>query len=257
MPHSYGYKPDHHDYRDLMFTPDTTNVDYLPRRVDLRDDSFMPEIWNQGELGSCVWHGVPAAFLFCANRSGANDPMLSRLYGYYYTRSVEGTINEDSGCEIRDAIKVATQGLPPETDWPYDITKFEVQPPDIATKDASENIAITYESVPLTQGHVMAALADNSIVVDGMPVYESMESQDVARTGFVPLPSVGESLLGGHCTAKVGYDLDLDPWDGAYPPGVWITRNSWGTGWGMDGYFYTPLLQVKTNSDAWRILKAS
>jgi hypothetical protein len=41
----------------------------------------------------------------------------------------------------------------------------------------------------------------------------------------------GETEIGGHCVAVVGYS-DTDQW--------FIIRNSWGTGWGAHGYCYYP-----------------
>ena len=55
----------------------------------------------------------------------------------------------------------------------------------------------------------------------------------------------GASLLGGHAVAVVGYD------DAAQ---VFIVRNSWGTGWGMAGYFTMPYAYFETlASDFWTI----
>ena len=42
--------------------------------------------------------------------------------------------------------------------------------------------------------------------VVGFTVYDSFESNEVAKTGILPLPSPGEKVLGGHCVLVVGYD---------------------------------------------------
>jgi C1A family cysteine protease len=49
----------------------------------------------------------------------------------------------------------------------------------------------------------------------------------------------GERAVGGHAVVGVGYD-DSEQW--------FIVRNSWGTQWGMDGYFTLPYSYV-TDSD--------
>ena len=51
------------------------------------------------------------------------------------------------------------------------------------------------------------------------------------RTGIIPMPKPKEQLLGGHAVLAVGYD-DTKQW--------LIVRNSWGTSWGVKGYFYMP-----------------
>lgn len=247
MPHAYGYLLDTHDPRDLLFTalkPDAA----LPRRVDLSETGHMPPVLDQGQLGSCTAHGTLGVFGYAARKTGITDPALSRLQLYYDTRALEGTVDQDAGGQIRDAIKAAAAGVAPETDWPYDIAKFAHKPPKKAVTDAAQNLALTYQRVACDQLHYMSALASGWPIVDGMPVYESMETEQAAQTGVVPMPQPGEQLLGGHCTFTYGYDLDA---------GVWFCRNSWGDQWGQKGDFTLPLPYVKLKSDAWLITAVS
>src|SRR5438132_1613928 len=67
--------------------------------------------------------------------------------------------------------------------------------------------------------------------VFGLSVYESFETEEVAKTGDAPLPAHGEKLLGGHAVLAVGYDDST---------GRFQIRNSWGEGWGKEGYFTLP-----------------
>lgn len=43
----------------------------------------------------------------------------------------------------------------------------------------------------------------------GIAVYESFESQEVARTGEVPMPKPDEKMLGGHAILCCGYNDDI------------------------------------------------
>ncbi len=84
-------------------------------------------------------------------------------------------------------------------------------------------------------------------MVFGFSVYESFESDSVASTGVVPMPSPNEQLLGGHAVVLVGYDDTKK---------VWIVRNSWGTNWGQAGYFTMPYAYLTNSnlaSDFWTI----
>ena len=90
-------------------------------------------------------------------------------------------------------------------------------------------------------------LAEGYPFVFGFTVYESFESQSVADTGVVPMPGSGEAVLGGHCVVAVGYDDSKRQF---------IIRNSWGTGWGLNGYCLMPyeyLLNPRLASDFWTI----
>ena len=90
-------------------------------------------------------------------------------------------------------------------------------------------------------------LAQGYPFVFGFTVYESFESQPVAQTGVVPMPASGEAVLGGHAVMAVGYDDSQQRF---------IVRNSWGNGWGMQGYFTIPyayLLDSHLASDFWTI----
>lgn len=90
-------------------------------------------------------------------------------------------------------------------------------------------------------------LASGYPFVFGFAVYESFMSQDVAKTGVVPMPQPNEDLVGGHCVVAVGYQDDKQ---------CFIVRNSWGSDWGMDGYCVMPygyLMQLQLAADFWTI----
>jgi C1A family cysteine protease len=78
-------------------------------------------------------------------------------------------------------------------------------------------------------------------------VYESFESEEMAKTGHLQMPLSGEKQLGGHAVLAVGYQDSSQ---------TFIVRNSWGTDWGIKGYFTMPypyLLQGTLASDFWTI----
>ena len=61
----------------------------------------------------------------------------------------------------------------------------------------------------------------------------------------MPLPN--EQVAGGHAVMAVGYD-DQNQWR--------LVRNSWGDGWGMNGYFTLPyqyLLETNLSDDFWTV----
>lgn len=236
----YAYFPDLPDKRDHYYTHDFT-LAMLPADVDLSQG--MTRVEDQGQLGSCVAHGVTALIEhldFLKDRRYLNR---SRLFLYYEGRVLEGTVEEDSGLYIRDGIKVAVKkGLPRETLWPYIINKFMDTPSIKAYEDAIKHQALEYQRVDQTRLDFLSALAHGYPIVLGFSVYQSFETNEVAKTGIVPMPLMSEYMLGGHCVVACGYDL-------RHPAGEMVLcKNSWGTSWGTfllskrsRGYFWMPL----------------
>lgn len=242
----YGWNRDMPDGRDFMYAAPTEVVTQLPPKVDLR--SQCPGVYDQGQLGSCTANAIGAALEFDQMKQKEAPFTPSRLFIYYSERVIEGTVDSDSGAQIRDGVKsVNQQGAPPETDWPYDITKFRDKPSQQAYDDAAKHEAILYQRLTQTLPQLKGCLADGFPFIFGFVVYESFESQQVAQTGEVPMPAAGEQQLGGHAVLAVGYDDDQQRF---------IVRNSWGPTWGMSGYFTMPypyLLQGTLSSDLWTI----
>lgn len=245
---SYGWVPDLPDKRDKKFSVERTVI--LPAKVDLRG-AFMPPIVDQGQLGSCTANSIAGALGFDQLKQGEQLVELSRLFIYFNERDMEGTVSSDSGAMIRDGIKSVNQvGACPETEWPYDISKFTIKPSVDCYNNAVAHKAVVYKSVSRYNTSIkgiQGALAAGFPVVFGFTVYESFESQAVAANGIVPMPKRGESVMGGHAVVAVGYDNAKQQV---------ICRNSWGTNWGDQGYFYLPYSYFMKNglsSDFWTV----
>jgi C1A family cysteine protease len=172
---------------------------------------------------------------------------VSRLFIYYNERALEGTIQSDSGAMIRDGIKtLAKQGVCSEKTWPYVISRFSVKPPAACYKEAANRQITSYLRIT-TLDEMRTCLADGFPFVFGFTVYESFETQQVERTGIMPMPKPKERVLGGHAVLAVGYDDKKKQF---------VVRNSWGTDWGLKGYFMMPyayLADRNLSDDLWTI----
>jgi C1A family cysteine protease len=242
----YGWTPDLPDRRDHKFQL-PSRPSRLPSKVDLRPQ--MPSVYDQEELNSCTANAIAGILQYERLKQNLQPDFIpSRLFIYYGEREIERTISEDGGAMIRDGIKVVAKlGAPPESDWPYDVAQFARRPPDSAYADALSDRALSYARISRRLSSFRGCLAHKGPFVFGFSVYESFESTVVARSGEVPMPRSGEALLGGHAVLAIGYD------DSAYR---FIVRNSWGSGWGLDGYFTMPyayLTNANLSDDFWNI----
>ncbi|SPF46958.1 Xylellain [Candidatus Desulfosporosinus infrequens] len=240
----YKLKPDTEDLRDKVFRSTLfKTATLLPKAVDLR--TGCSPIVDQGELGSCTANAIASGLREYWENQAGKLTYLSRLWLYWEERNIEGTVNDDAGAEIRDGMKVLQQiGCAPEADWPYDVSKFTQTPTTQSTADAVPFTITEYHRVTDLMA-MKAALSEGYPVVIGINVYESFESDQVAKTGIVPLPIPGENLLGGHAVLAVGYKDNETA-------GFVACRNSWGESWGDKGYFYLPYNYFASNvTDMW------
>ena len=238
----YGWNPDLPDQRDFVYAAPTPYQQNIPTSVDL--SKKCPPVYDQGQLGSCTANAIAAAVEF----DQKTKFVPSRLFIYYNERVMEGTVASDAGAQIRDGIKsVATQGVPPESEWPYQIGSFSQQPPANVYSDAKADLVTLYQRLIPDLNTMQGCLASGFPFVFGFTVYESFEGAQVAKTGILSMPTSKEKTVGGHAVLAVGYDDATREF---------LVRNSWGPNWGLKGYFkmpYSYLLSAKLASDFWTI----
>jgi C1A family cysteine protease len=242
----YGWVPDLPDHRDKLYGVVRKPPTKLPAAVDLRPKCSAVE--DQGNLGSCTGNALAGAVEFLERKDGvAPFVNVSRLFIYYNERVIEHSVSEDAGAMIRDGIKtLVKQGVCGEKKWPYVISQFAKKPSAACYKEARTHQVLSYARIQ-TLNDMRGCLAEGYPFVFGFSVYESFESAQVAKTGVAPMPKSKEKMLGGHAVLGVGYN-DAQK--------RFLVRNSWGTGWGMKGYFTLPydyLADRNLSDDFWTI----
>ena len=237
--HKFALKPDKPDKRDIKYK--LRAIAPLPESTDLKNIGEFTMRYDQGNLGSCTANASCEAYKRILQVDKQKDYDPSRLFQYYNSRTDK---SEDTGASIRDAFKAMNKyGICSENLWPYNTNWFANKPSERCYTEALDHQTIRYEKItPVVKTSIQEALFNGHPINCGIPVYESFESDEVARTGIVPMPNkCKEQLLGYHAICMLDYDKD----------GVWCL-NSWGKYCGKGGTFHLNWeFVLKYASDIW------
>lgn len=271
-----GWLRDLPDFRD--YTPEHSKVKSMlegiglaePKKdlsnpVDLRE--WCSPIEDQGDLGSCTAQAGVALVEYYERRAFRKHIDASRLFLYKVTRNLL-ELTGDTGAYLRTTMgALVLFGVPPERYWRYRIDDFDVEPPAFCYSYAQSYQAIRYYRLdpPGISGdelltRIKGFLKAGFPAAFGFPVYSSI--WQASGTGDIPFPAPGEKLLGGHAVVAVGYKDDKkianeNP-GGKETTGAILIRNSWGTGWGSNGYGYLPYRYVTQGGavDWWTLIRS-
>ncbi len=219
-----------------------------------------PAIRDQGQIGSCTaFCGAETnEILYYYKNNNTWPSVLSPAFIYYCERVLilKQKITADNGAymvNIPQALQKYGDCL--ETSYAYPSsnrsTAYKTAPSSAAmTQAASYKIGQLPSSYAvINQGDVNAVrllVANNTPVMLGFNVYDVsaytiFEGLNKTSYTYNPLTATGAlktgaTLLGGHAVPIIGYD------DNFIAPGVgaFKCQNSWGSAWGLNGFFYMP-----------------
>ena len=227
-----GVIPSPHDPRDYnaeaMYVAMGVSEGEYPKTLDLRDD--LPKIRNQGSRGTCAAFTASTIKEWQEHTDSGYEGKMSPEFVYFYR------VNKpDAGMYSRDVMKILSErGCCTEHELPYQRKKDTVPdsiPEDLAAS-AMNNCIAEYAAVHTIEG-LKTALYQNGPCYIAFPVYDE-------RPEFWRRSSPDVQLSGGHAVTIVGYDAE-----------GFIIRNSWGTGFGTDGYVIYPYSDFGMHWEIW------
>lgn len=227
----------------------------LPKKKDL--SQYCSPIENQLSIGSCTANAGVGLLEYYENKAFGKHLDASRLFLYKTTRNLLGW-KGDTGAWLRTTMQAMVLfGAPPTKYWKYDISKFDVEPEAFLYAFASSYKAIQYyrlDQPGLSEANLLKRV--KQFICYGYPsmfgftVYNSGNAD-----GEFAYPEPEDTVQGGHAVVAVGYD---DNRVVGKRKGALKIRNSWGTGWGQDGYGWLPYDYILSGLavDFWSLFKA-
>lgn len=209
--------------------------------VDLR--CFFSEVRNQGNLGSCTTFAVVSMYESIVNRlqnrGDDNKSNLSEQFIYHYSNVVKG--RPEGGSNFYEQLEVlGTKGICDEALFGYTSGNMGTEPSEEAIEEAANHRVLKalqiqlhdtgdkLESITLNHRLLTSALTEGHPVGIALKLYDSFGKNGA----YVNRPSESEIAAGeseNHAMVIVGYSEENK---------CYIVRNSWGEGFGDNGYCY-------------------
>jgi hypothetical protein len=200
-----------------------------PASIDL--SQYNPPVGDQGAVSSCVswatgyylrgWYANRDGYYPTGGTAGAGGfaPM------YLYSQLVHG---QNVGTYLKDNLNILQRGIDTRADYTQGDYDYTDLPTDHQTYNAAHYTIASYSDVrgPNLQNWIETSIASGNPVVLGIPVYDNFYNDFVGRSGHTTyINGVSGAYEGGHAVFASMYDAN----------GLWI-ENSWGTGFGLNGY---------------------
>lgn len=253
-PGQHGCKPDLLDTRDIplsaippLFAPEELPASYT-------DPAFAAlKVEDQNGSSSCVgqtFSKYAEALDYYDNEHNPADLSAKFLYSRI---ALPG-----GGAYLRDACKVLSeQGCAPEAldpSYPADEARMTAKAtaPEVVSGALRYKIR-SFALVPNTVPDIKRGIFEGHAVGIGSNVngngwgYNAVKN----RRGFVTMPKPDETY-GGHAYLLIGWDDTKTCPDGT--KGAFRGRNSWGTGWGLNGDFWLSYSDVSYLFTGWTIV---
>ena len=226
----------------LNLVNNTIVVDELPSKFDLRDWGWVTSVKNQGAKGACWAFGAISAMESALLKATgiAYDLSENNVFCGGLIYSIYGDTRNDEGGFSHTALGKALSwyGILPEEEEVYDSYSR------ISTLKNSENRIHFQDAIIIMPGELNKTI---DLIKHAVINYGAVEISYCAEHNE---PYYNSTSCAFYLNETRGSDhaVDVVGWDDSYsasnfiitPPGdgAWIIKNSYGSSWGDNGYFY-------------------
>jgi C1A family cysteine protease len=222
-------------FRDSLAAGRRAPLAAPPPSVDLRAPWWT--VNDQEDTGSCVgWATADGLVRYHMVKAGrlAKTQLLSPRFVWMASKETDeyttraDTFIEEAGTSLKAAIDVIRKyGAVTETLLPFHIsTKMHTGNENAFYAAAAQRKIASYFNLQRNLAQWKSWLASNGPILVGLAVDQTWENAS-ATGGNIDVFMPG-TVRGGHAVTIVGY----------LASGRFIVRNSWGTGWGDQGFGY-------------------
>ena len=214
---AFGAEPSDPDIRDYKIAKESIQTEF-PETFELK----MPQVKNQGSVGSCVAHSIALVAEYFNNKQHGTTDLLS--VGYIYGNRVF-PMSKSKGMVTRFAISnFCADGTPTAEEFPEHCEVPEIIDFVTAQKDSLEVSArrcrfTSYIKVS-KENEIKTALMDGNPVIVAVDWCNGMRVNK--ETGLIE--TTDNTVAGGHAIVIYGWDKN-----------GWKFQNSWGGYWGING----------------------
>ena len=188
----------------------------------------MPDVKNQGQVGSCVAHSIATVIeYFDRVETGNEEPMST---GYIYGNRRNSTW-KDSGMRTREALKNATsygdvlkEKFPQNIEVPEAIKIFnEIADEDLIKEGSVNRIANFFKL------NTISSIKQCLMTYGPVLVIVKWYDDNYTKDGVLYITGNSDKANGQHCMVCYGWDQR-----------GWKIQNSWGNRWGTAGRTILP-----------------
>ena len=232
-----------HYFGSLFSIPDLRDYRATTSKVDFPDayQLTMPEVKNQGQVGSCVAHSLSTVTEYFNKKETGRDTKMST--GYIYGNRLY-SLHKGVGMYVRDALKTLTKygnvqhkDFPENVEVPTAIDLFDSKVDELEDAGLEYKIASYFRLKD--DNAIKAQLLDNNPVVFCMHWFNDIKIED----GIMITDEVKTFKTGRHCMVIYGWN-----------DRGWLVQNSWGARWGNHGRFILPY--NVTRRETWGVTDA-